>query len=30
VLYRYFGITPEAIVAKARSLLAIQPETASA
>ena len=30
VLYRYFGITPEAIVAKARSLLAIQPETATA
>src|SRR6186713_3254771 len=24
VLYRYFGITPEAIVAKARSLLATQ------
>ena len=30
VLYRYFGITPEAIVAKARSLLATQPETAAA
>jgi len=30
VLYRYFGITPEAIVATARSLLATQPETATA
>jgi len=30
VLYKYFGITPEAIVAKARSLLATQPESATA
>jgi transketolase len=30
VLYNHFGITPEAIVAEARRLLAHQPETASA
>jgi transketolase len=30
VLYRHFGITPEAIVAEARSLLATRPETAVA
>ena len=29
VLYPHFGITPEAIVAGARRLLAIQPETAT-
>ena len=29
VLYRYFGITPEAIVAEARRLLATHPETAT-
>ena len=29
VLYRYFGITPEAIVAEALRLLATQPETAT-
>src|SRR5262245_16684566 len=30
VLYRYFGITPEAIVAEARRLLATQPESVTA
>ena len=30
VLYNHFGITPEAIVAEARRLLAHQPETAPA
>ena len=30
VLYPHFGITPEAIVAEARRLLATQPETATA
>ena len=30
VLYRHFGITPEAIVAEARRLLATQPESALA
>ena len=30
VLYQHFGITPEAIVAEARRLLAIQPESATA
>ena len=29
VLYRHFGITPEAIVAEARRLLATHPETAT-
>ena len=29
VLYKHFGITPEAIVAEARRLLATQPEIAS-
>jgi len=30
VLYRHFGITPEAIVAEARRLLVTQPESALA
>ena len=30
VLYPHFGITPEAIVAEARRLLATQPEVATA
>jgi hypothetical protein len=30
MLYPHFGITPEAIVAEARRLLAIQPETTTA
>jgi transketolase len=29
VLYKHFGITPEAIVAEARRLLATHPETAT-